>query len=348
MSNINSNNFDFLRAIFASTVTVAHLIELSQVPSFQKLALYFNTRLAIDGFFIISGFLIAKSFENSQSLKSYILKRIKRIAPAYFFVILSCSIFFYFISSYSFFQYFFGVQFWKYLLANLTFQNYLEPCLPGVFNNNLLCSVNGALWTIKIEEAFYLLVPIFYFLIRKKYVSIYVLSIVIYLISISYFNYFMKIDNYRLAKQLPGAFSFFITGIILYKNFNFFIKWKYYIILPCLFVFIIEQYILQTQIIKPICFGFLVFYAAYSFKWLNNFGKFGDFTYGIYIYHFPLIQLFVYIGLFKQFNPAVVSILLLILVLLMSILSWYLIELHYLSKSRKSRHKNLLKHLINK
>lgn len=342
MNNINTNNFDFLRVIFAATVAVAHLIELSQIAIFQPYLIFFNTRLAINGFFIISGFLIAKSYENSLCIKEYLIKRVKRIIPAYFFVVISCALCFVLISDNSLNNYFFNSQLWKYLLANLTFQNYIEPCLPGVFDNNLICAVNGALWTIKIEEAFYLLLPIFYWLVRIKKINFYVLSIVIYIFSISYYNYFVFIDMYRVAKQLPGALAFFISGILLYKNFRFFIKWKHYIILPCVLLFFAEQYLFKTHIFKPITLGFIVFYVAYNFKGLNNFGKYGDFTYGIYIYHFPIIQVFVSYGLFNKYNPFIISIIVLLLIVVLSVLSWHVLELRYLSKTRKMRHKKLI------
>lgn len=341
MKNINTNNFDFLRIIFALTVAIAHLIELSQVEIFQVYLPVFNTELAISGFFIISGFLIAKSYENSKSLKEYILKRIKRIVPAYFFVIIVCAIFLVFISENSFSNYFLNIQFWKYLIANLTFQNYIEPCLPGVFNKNLMCAVNGALWTIKLEESFYLLVPFFYFFVKRKKMNIFFLTIIIYLFSISYFNYFVSID-YRIAKQLPGALAFFITGIIIYKNFPFFIKWRHYLVVPCLIIFFVEQYIFKSHILKPAVFGFIVFYMAYNIKFLNNFGKYGDFTYGIYIFHFPIIQIFVYYKLFYKYNPLFTSAIVLFLILVLSVLSWHIIELPYLSKSRKARQKSLI------
>lgn len=341
MTKINTNNFDFLRVVFALTVALAHLIELSQVKVFQPYLGFFNTRLAIDGFFVISGFLIAKSYESNKNFKSYITKRIKRIVPAYFFLILLCAILFSFISSHSVSNYFFDAQFWKYLIANLSFQNYIEPCLPGVFNGNLICAVNGALWTIKIEEAFYLLLPVFYYLIDSKKINIYLLSILVYVTSVGYFNYFLSIDMYKIAKQLPGALAFFITGVMFYRNFNVLLKQKHYIIIPCLALFFVEQYILKTHYLKPITYGFMVFYIAYSFKWLNNFGKYGDFTYGIYIYHFPIIQVFVHYNLFHKYNPVLISLLVLILVFIASIVSWYFIELRYLSKNRKLRHKKL-------
>jgi peptidoglycan/LPS O-acetylase OafA/YrhL len=341
LNTINTNNFDFLRVVFATTVAIAHIIVLSDIDLFQPYKGYFNTRLAIDGFFVISGFLIAKSYENTNNFKEYLTRRIKRIVPAYFFVIMISAILFSLISTYSINRYFFSYEFWKYLVANLTFQNYFQPCLPGVFNTNLICAVNGALWTIKIEEAFYLLVPVFYWLVRYKKINIYILSAFVYLISVAYFNYFVSIDKYRIAKQLPGALAFFVVGIMFYRNFSFLLKQKHYMILPCLILFFLEQYIFETQYLKPFTYGFMVFYFAYSFKWLNTFGKYGDFTYGIYIYHFPIIQLFVFYGFFDRYNPFVMGISVLLITLIFSILSWHLLELRFLSKNRRTRQKEL-------
>lgn len=342
MKDINSNNFDFLRIVFALTVAIAHLIELSGVELFQPYSKYFNTRLAIDGFFIISGFLIAKSYEKSTSFKDYATRRIRRIIPAYFLVILICAIGLYVISKSSFQNYFGNSQFWKYLVCNLLFQNYLEPCLPGVFQeNNSICAVNGALWTIKIEEAFYLTVPLLYWIVKKKWLRANVLCIIIFFLSILYFNYFISIDKYRIAKQLPGAMAFFSVGILLYRNFDFFFKNKDYIIIPCIILFYLEQYIYKTHFLKPASFGFIVFYAAYNFRFLKNFGKYGDFTYGIYILHFPIIQLFTYCRLYQKFNPFLTGSITILLVCILAILSWYYVELPNLPKSRQMRQKLL-------
>ncbi|WP_187388261.1 acyltransferase family protein [Seonamhaeicola marinus] len=342
MNQINTNNFDFLRVIFALTVAISHFIELSGVKTIQHLSPLFSTRLAIDGFFIISGFLIAKSYNKSSSIKDYIIRRIKRIVPAYTILIICCAIFLYFISSKDFQSYFINKQFWKYLIANLSFQNYIEPCLPGVFEKNNINAVNGALWTIKIEEAFYLILPVFYWLVNKKKWNIYFLTFIIYLSSIIFFNYFVHVDKYRIAKQLPGAMSFFVTGILLYNNFSIFIKLKHYLIVPCLIIFILEHFILNTQVLKPFSYGFMVFYLAYGFEFLNNFGKYGDFTYGIYIYHFPVIQTFVHFELYTKYNPLIIGILTFFVIILLSILSWKHIELPNLPESRRKRHENLL------
>lgn len=334
---INVNNFDFLRMLFAVVVALAHIIKLSEAVDFQSYSRFLNTKLAINGFFVISGFLIAKSFETNSNIKKYLIKRASRIIPAYAFVIFACAIAFSFISTLSLSDYFSNFQFWKYLGSNLIFQNYLEPCLPAVFENNYMCAVNGALWTIKVEEAFYLLVPFLYWLMRVKKVNSWFLIAFIYVSSILYFNYFNYFDMYRIAKQLPGAMAFFIVGITYYKHFSFFYKWRHYLIVPCLVLFFLEQWIFISHILKPITYGFMVFYLAYSFKDLNNFGKYGDFTYGIYIYHFPLIQLFVYLGFFKDYNFLVISSALMSLVVVLAILSWNLLEVPFLKRGGSSK-----------
>lgn len=343
LSNININNFDFLRIVFATTVAIAHFIELSQFEVIQPLKKLFNTPLAISGFFVISGFLVAKSFENSSNTKDYFFRRIKRIFPAYFFVIFLCAFFLFIISKATISEYFFNPQFYRYLVANLTFQNYFEPCLPGVFESQKICVVNGALWTIKIEEAFYISLPILYWIFRRFKINFYILLTALYLLSIIYFNYFLFQDNYRVAKQLPGAYAFFAVGILFYKKFDFFFKWKHYIILPALFLFAIEQYVFSLQFLKPISYGFMVYYLAYTLRIFNNFGKYGDFTYGIYIFHFPVIQVFVALGLFMMYSPLLMFVCTTILVLFLAVLSWVFIELPFLQPSRRNRHKQIFK-----
>lgn len=86
----------------------------------------------------------------------------------------------------------------------------------------------------------------------------------------------------------------------------------------------------------------MTFYLAYSMKYLNRFGKHGDFTYGIYIFHLPLIQLFVSLKLFTNYNPVLVSLALITLILTLAIFSWNYIELPFLSKDRKIRQNKLL------
>jgi peptidoglycan/LPS O-acetylase OafA/YrhL len=64
----------------------------------------------------------------------------------------------------------------------------------------------------------------------------------------------------------------------------------------------------QIDVFYPAALGLLVIIAAYSLPFLNNFGKYGDFTYGLYIYHFPIIQLFRQYDLFEKYNPILMAI----------------------------------------
>lgn len=82
------NAFGFLRLLFASMVIASHVPELADGNNHREL-LYRLTgtvtfgSVAVWGFFVVSGYLIAGSFLNSSSYRSYFIKRIARIYPAF-------------------------------------------------------------------------------------------------------------------------------------------------------------------------------------------------------------------------------------------------------------------------
>ena len=83
-----NNNFGFLRLFFAILVIVSHSPEaIDGNRTREILTNLFGTisfgELAVDGFFLISGFLIYKSYENSSSFKNYLSKRLLRIYPGF-------------------------------------------------------------------------------------------------------------------------------------------------------------------------------------------------------------------------------------------------------------------------
>jgi peptidoglycan/LPS O-acetylase OafA/YrhL len=336
------NCFDFLRFFFAANILLAHLWELSQNSNLAFLSHFSNSIIAIKGFFVISGFLVAKSFVNTPSLKDYFIKRAKRILPAYVVLVVLSVLIFAFFSSHDFADYFSDINTYKYLGWNLVFMNFMQPCLPGLFEGNLLCAVNGALWTLKVEEGFYIVLPLIFYAIKKTrrpflvLASLYVLSLFYWFVMDSYLN------QPLLAKQLPGYLSYFVTGIFLFLNFDFVMKYKKTILMFSVLVLVSYYFSnFQTDVFYPAAFGCIVIIAAYNLRFLNNFGKYGDFTYGLYIYHFPIIQLFRQYNLFERYNPFAMAIVVILITLFFAVLSWFLIERRFLDRFKKNNQKQI-------
>lgn len=334
---MNKNNFDFLRFVFAFVVVLSHLIDLSHLHSFLPFKRYFDSHLSVTAFFIISGFLIAGSYIKTNNVKLYFVKRAKRLLPAYIFIIVFSFFFFSFFSKLTSLQYFSSPILYKYLFANLLFTNFIQPCLPGVFDSNLLCTINGALWTIKVEVSFYLILPIILYFGNKIKEKIY-LYIGLYLFSLLYFYGLgfasLKITKFAsifdiLQHQIPGFLTYFVSGIAIYEYFDKFSLHKNKLLFIAIVVFIIEYYY-NLEVFRPIAMSILIFYFAFSFKWFNNWGKYGDFSYGIYIYHFPIIQLVIALNLFNLYNPFLVAFLTIIFISICAIISWHCLEKKFL------------------
>ena len=73
------NNFDLLRLVFASSVFLWHVCVLSRAPALEMFSQVFSANIAVKGFFVISGYLVMMSWDNSSSLRDYAAKRLRRI-----------------------------------------------------------------------------------------------------------------------------------------------------------------------------------------------------------------------------------------------------------------------------
>jgi len=335
----HKNNFDLLRLTLAFSVCLAHLGAVSGIRAFLPLGGYFNSAIAVDCFFIVSGFLIFRSYHRSSSLLSYFNKRLRRIYPAYVTVVLLAAILLPLLINPGT-NLFFSGEWFRYIFTNLSFLNFLQPDLSGIFSSTPLSVINAPLWTIKIEVMFYLSVPLIFFLLsnRKQWLILGLL----YGASIAYSLFFLNLyqstglDLYlRLEKQLPGQLVFFLGGGGIYLYFSFFTKHHWKLLLPALFLVGFKGGTF-IPILYPLALAIAVISFALSFPYLGNWGKYGDISYGVYVYHFPILQIFTSFGLFEE-HPWVGFTFFILSILIVSACSYHFIERPFLRKSSHYR-----------
>jgi peptidoglycan/LPS O-acetylase OafA/YrhL len=155
---VHRNNVGLLRLIFAATVIVGHAPEMMDGNrSREPLTAIFHTlslgELAVDAFFLLSGYLIAQSMARTGSLRSYLERRVLRIYPA-FVVAYLLSVFV--------LGPIVGAHPWSFLpttLARLVILHSPE-IYPGQLAGLPYPDLNGAMWTISYEFRCYLLVAV--------------------------------------------------------------------------------------------------------------------------------------------------------------------------------------------
>lgn len=326
------NCFGFLRFVFALIIVIAHLRVLTQLPELQwtkVLSLAVNRT----AFFVISGFLIMVSYDHSESIKHFFIKRARRIFPAYITVIVGCAVGLVLLSTYAPMDYFTHPMWWKYIAANLCFLNFLQPCLPGVFESDALvnCSVNGALWTQKVEVGFYLIVPLLAYMLHHSKRSWLWLAL-IYLFSVLWSNVCLHMADHTgqsfyvfLEHQLPGCLSYFAAGMFAYQYKEVFLKYRHWILIPAVFIVVFEK-IMGISWLQPAGNAAILLWCAYSLPRLNKLEWMGNFSYGMYLYHYPIITIMLSLGIFERWNAWVASGTVIAIVLILSVASWHLME----------------------
>jgi len=315
------NNFEFLRLICAIQVMLNH----SGSEFIYKYFFFIDHFPGLPIFFFISGYLVFASYDKTQNIKSFYLNRVLRLYPA---LILATILGFFLVlqiySNYKVFDYSEAIKWFFYQLS--LGQNY-NPY-------NIDQKINWVTWTLTIEILFYVIVPIFF--LNKKYTKFLVYSFLI--ISSIYWCLLSEINNsliyYINLTPLKVGWMFMI-GSLFYLNFDIIYKYKNYLFYSIIIIFLIILYNQNNLLFKSytrghdlgfIYFLFLmmfVFWFAYSIK-IKIFNINFDLSYGIYLYHSLVINfLWIFFGKSSLF-------LIIILTLILSIFSWFLIERKFL------------------
>ncbi|MFZ3590399.1 acyltransferase family protein [Bacillus sp. DJP31] len=318
--NSRKNNLDIIRFIAASLVLFSHAYPLTTGNNgsepfaiFTKGQMTFG-EFAVSIFFVISGFLITQSFERSKDPIYYIKARTLRIFPGLVFcVLLSTFIVGPILTDLSLIDYFKNRETYDYLKTITLY--WVQYDLPGVFESNIWPgAVNGSLWTLWYEFFFYIVVVVLGVtrLLDKRFVLL---------------CFFLSTVLYFLGKGglYTDLFRYFSAGMVFYL-FRSQIKLNGWLALVS-FVTLLLTAQLGYFVYSFTIFGaYLLFYLAFETRLrMHNFGKFGDFSYGIYIYAFPVQQVVVY--LFNdQITPLGNFLFSFPITLIFAILSWYAIE----------------------
>lgn len=320
------NGFDLIRYYLALVVVFAHFSILSDT-SFHW---FTSSEEAVYGFFILSGFLVYYSFIERPDCKIYFQRRGKRILPPYFFIVCLCLVMGILLTDLSVKDYLTSAHFYRYVAANFSFLNFMEPTLPGVFTRNTLQAVNGSLWTLKIELLLYLTVPLTYYFFKRYNKATVLLSI--FLFSILYRETFdllyqqNPLPIYRiLERQVGGQLIYFYSGTAILLYFKSFQRYIGYLFPLALIVYIFRNECTLLEHLSPLAFAILIIGLAYNCKYLNFLYRRDNISYGIYLFHFPVIQVIVHYHI-HQYSTALALFLTLAFTIALAYFSWVTIE----------------------
>ena len=293
------NNFDFIRFVAASMVIYSHAFPLSAGRNDGELlkdltdGLWSFGSLAVAIFFVISGFLISQSYDRSNAPLVFAKARILRIFPALAVVLLLSSfVLGPIVTTLPLETYLGDSQTYQYLKTIFLYPLYWN--LPGCFENNVYSpSVNGSLWTIPFEVFFYgvvLLLGIMGLLEKRKvalagYIGFLLLAV------FKHTLFPMEGHIFSLPKySFIDLGLYYFAGMVCFTYRDRIPLDKHYAMLSAVALavcVVLGQYVIPFSI-----FGtYLIMYLAFSEKIrLYNFAKYGDFSYGVYIYGFPVQQ----------------------------------------------------------
>lgn len=338
------NNFNLLRLFAALAIVYNHMVVHLKIDN--DMILFVKSIISVFPgvpiFFLISGYLITMSYEKNQNIWIYSKNRFLRIVPGlYFNFFISLIILWYFGE-------FLDVSFVKALLwsiAQLTLFQFYNPEFIKDFG---VGTINGSLWTISVELFFYILLPFIYVFLKKDFFKrIFLLIMISYLFF--YYKEYISSDDLiyeKLVKVsiLPYLY-YFLFGFYTYKNIGKLKKYiedKFHIYLAVYLLvvyFNIDSFI--YIILKQLLFSILVFSFAFSYRTLSyKILKHHDFTYGIYIYHMLIINVFVQLNYIKDIK---IFFFIFFLSIILGIFSYIYIEKPFLNMKRKSLYNDINK-----
>jgi peptidoglycan/LPS O-acetylase OafA/YrhL len=277
-------SFDLIRLAAATAVLVSHSVPLTTGNNVGEWMFVISKgrttlgELAVDVFFVTSGFLVTGSLFRSSGLLDFAWRRVVRICPALIFVVLlTILVIGPTYSTISAFSYISSPTTYAYLLNGVFLYH---SALPGVFASNPVAgAVNGSLWTLLYEVVCYICVASM-IVFRRATNSLIIVAFILLSLGAIYekwpirFEHFFVLGSYFFA----GASLYALRGKTPYNTFVLFASVVVCILTPLLGV-------------APLLSQGALAYACIWLGFQTTFEPPGDYSYGIYLWAFPVQQM---------------------------------------------------------
>ncbi len=333
-----ANNFDFLRLVLAILVIFSHSYPLlrgdNTTEPFIRLSggQLTGGGLAVAGFFILSGYLITKSWFQSARLGDYLRRRVLRIYPGFLATAAFCALVVGPVAADRPLDYWRDFSPWQFTKMALTLKG---VAVPPVFGTIPLHAVNGSLWTIRIEFVCYIGVaalglagalrrPALVFLAFLGCISLYGLLL--------HHGFQIRGDQYawfdaRLGLLL-SLISCFLAGMLfyLYRDRITYSASLFAASVLGLAVLAALPGLKCLPLAIPVLGGYTFFYLGFlPVRRLQGFARRGDLSYGTYLYAFPIQQLTLfYLG--TGLHPLALFLIATPLTAILATMSWTFVE----------------------
>jgi peptidoglycan/LPS O-acetylase OafA/YrhL len=296
------NNFNLIRIAASLLVLITHSFALATgsgdaEPLRTTLGITLGV-IAVDLFFVTSGFLVTASLLARKSTWSFVCARVLRIYPA-LVVMVSLTVFCLgaAITTLPLESYFSSEATYRYLIKNCTLLSDVSYHLPGVFETvPAKNTVNGSLWTMPIEVKMYLTLALLWAFTRltaSRSVRSFQVLIVLLAVSAGVAH---VLGHMYFPKRFPlegptRLFFMFFTGAAFY------VLRDFVVLSRTLFIVMIAATLLASvdsrafHVVYSLSIAYLVLFLAYVPEGLiRKYNRLGDYSYGIYIYAFPVQQ----------------------------------------------------------
>jgi peptidoglycan/LPS O-acetylase OafA/YrhL len=289
------SGFDYMRIVLAALVLVVHTLNVVAGQALSTAVWQGPVRpfmvAILPMFFALSGFLVAGSLERCRTLISFLGLRIMRIVPALAVeVFLSALLLGPIFTSLPLGQYFTNAHLYAYFL-NILGDVHLE--LPGVFLHNVWPqTVNLQLWVLPRELKCYILLALMFMvgLVRPNRQTL-VFAVLFYVAAALYYSLSSAIHTGDMPNTLSGWLLIisFVVGVCTYV-YRRQIPYSLPLFGACVAFMAFCSVVPGGDTFIPVPLTYITVYLGLRNPARSQIILSGDYSYGIYLYGFPIQQ----------------------------------------------------------
>ncbi|MBP3227478.1 MAG: acyltransferase [Bacteroidaceae bacterium] len=291
------NGFELFRWVAALTVVVSHFCVLTRTA----LPVVPPTSEAVQFFFILSGALTYCSYSVRPGALAFYRRRARRILPAYWGTVAFCVLVGVLFTEMPLRRFFAEADTWRYVGWNAVMLNRLQPTLPGVFADHANPVMDGSLWTMKYEVAFYLLLPLLVFLLRKtgRKSSLVVLYALLTLVQLALFvasHYLSGATLRLLATRGVAQAVCFVAGMAVCEFYPWLSRYRRIALPVALVLAALSYWWWPLRVVWPAVFATSVILLGTATRALGWTRRLPSLTYELFLIHFPVVHVVVEAG----------------------------------------------------